>query len=67
MPEELTVKQANRIMENAFATKESLLRRVSQLERVIVKARREFRKGNDQVGARAWLFRVEIDEDRYTD
>ena len=41
------------------------VRRVSELERVIVNARREFRNGGDPVDARAWLFRVTIDEDQY--
>ncbi len=44
-----------------------LSRRVSELERIIVKARREFRKGGDPVDARSWLFRVKIDEDQYPD
>lgn len=42
-----------------------LSRRVSELEDIIVKARREFRASSDPVDARAWLFRVEIDEDQY--
>jgi hypothetical protein len=39
--------------------------RLRELERVIVMSRREFRDGGDPVDARAWLFRVEIDEDKY--
>jgi hypothetical protein len=42
-----------------------LARRVWRLERIIVKCRREFRSGGDSVDARAWLFRIEIDEDQY--
>ena len=64
---EITDDHAKRILENAFATKESLLKRVSELERVIVNARREFRSGGDPVDARAWLFRVTIDEGRYAE
>ena len=41
--------------------------RIEQLERVIVNARREFRRGGDAVDANAWLFRVTIDEGRYAD
>ena len=43
---------------------EALLQRISRLERVIVEARRNFRERNP-LESRAWLFRVEIDEDRY--
>ncbi len=42
-----------------------LSHRVSELERVIVKARREFRNGGDPLSARAWLCRVDVDEDQY--
>jgi len=41
-------------------------RRVSVLERVIVMARRSFRsRKDDPIEPRAWLFRVEIDEESY--
>lgn len=58
-------KQVDRIMHGAFASRESLLHRITELERVIVEARREFRRGGDPVDARAWLFRVTVDEQRY--
>jgi len=39
-----------------------LSRRVRELERIIMNARRE---EGDALEERAWLFRVEIDEDQY--
>ena len=42
-----------------------LSRRVNELERIVVRARRAFRASSDPVDARSWLFRVEVDEDQY--
>ena len=42
-----------------------LERRVHTLERIIVMSRKTFRGGGDPLDARAWLFRVDIDEDKY--
>jgi len=42
-----------------------MARRVRELEHAIVKCRREFRKCGDPVDARAWLFRVTVDEDQF--
>ena len=38
--------------------------RIRQLERVIVESRKCFRD-RDPLEARAWLFRVKVDEDKY--
>ena len=46
---------------------EKLERQVKSLERIIVKARREFRMGGDPIEARAWLFRIDIDESKVND
>lgn len=48
--------------EAKVALLESKLR---SLERCVVMARREFRRGGDPVDARSWLFRVTVDEDKY--
>lgn len=42
-----------------------LTARVKQLEHVIVQSRRVFRMRHDAVDARAWLFRVTIDENQF--
>jgi hypothetical protein len=42
-----------------------LERRVRTLEHIIVMSRKTFRSGGDPIEARAWLFRVDIDEDEY--
>jgi len=42
-----------------------LERRVYTLEHIIVMSRKTFRGGGDPIDARAWLFRVDIDEDKY--
>jgi hypothetical protein len=39
--------------------------RIEDLETIIVRARQAFRKGEDPVDCRSWLFRVEIDEALY--
>ena len=70
----MSEKISNRIFERIVresskkdAEIEKLERQVKSLERIIVKARREFRMGGDPIEARAWLFRIDIDESKVND